>query len=65
MNKNLENLMYDLNVVANKLNMEMSEIIERNLVEEENTELWRIKDAIAKYFDKIETEVDNSQEYIR
>lgn len=65
MNNNLENLMYDLNVVANKLNMEMSKIIERNLVEEENTELCRIKDAIAKYFDKIETEVDNSQEYIR
>jgi len=65
MNKNLENLMYDLNVVANKLNMEMNKIIERNLVEEENTELWRIRDAIAKYFDKIETEVDNSQEYIR
>lgn len=65
MNKNLENLMYDLSVVANKLNMEMSEIIERNLVEEENTELWRIRDAIAKYFDKIETEVSNSQEYIR
>ena len=65
MNKNLENLMYDLSVVANKLNMEMSEIIERNLVEEENTELWRIRDAIAKLFDKIETEVSNSQEYIR
>ena len=65
MNKNLENLMDDLNVVANKLNMEMNKIIERNLVEEENTELGRIKDAIAKYFDKIETEVDNSQEYIR
>lgn len=65
MNKNLENLMYDLNVVANKLNMELSKITERNLVEEENAELWRIKDAIAKYFDKIEREVDNSQEYIR
>ena len=65
MNKNLENLMYDLDVVANKLNMELSKIIERNSVEEENTELWRIRAAISKCFDEIEREVDNSQEYIR
>ena len=45
--------------------MEMSEIIERNLVEEENTELCRIKDAIAKYFDKIETDKSISDNYFQ